>query len=303
MNKVRFQGGITKLVASKIGEKNKSKFSKFINNNLSFLAKDVSGMHIDIEVVSFSSCRDFEEQVLSILTFIKNIGIPSCWTLYSDGTHTAEQISISENAFGFLKIIQNNTYHNSLPGEIKDTLIVHKKYLLDYANKSPLGKKLLYYLNFSIKKPTIFLDSDVLFYQKASCIRNILEENVDGWFLPDAEWGNLDSRYIARTNPQHYQINSGLFFLKREIKSISVGLDFLKCMSGNYEYFSEQSVFHIILSNNNLFPLDPRVFVLNSDDQFDFSYLYSRENIAARHYTSPVRHKMWQRDWKWHLSL
>jgi hypothetical protein len=47
--------------------------------------------------------------------------------------------------------------------------------------------------------------------------------------------------------------------------------------------------------------LDPRQFIVDSADQFDLSLKYYPENIAMRHYTSPVRHKMWQNGWKWHF--
>ena len=48
--------------------------------------------------------------------------------------------------------------------------------------------------------------------------------------------------------------------------------------------------------------LDPRQFIIDSTDQFDFALKYYPESIAMRHYTSPVRHKMWQRGWQWHFK-
>jgi hypothetical protein len=121
--------------------------------------------------------------------------------------------------------------------------------------------------------------------------------------LPDDDWGCLDSRYKAKNSRELYQVNSGFFLLNRELEDVRKGLDFLNSLNGKYEYFSEQTTYHILFNDNHLMPLDPRIFVLNSDDQFDLSYILPKDKMAMRHYTGTVRHKMWQRDWKWHLSL
>ncbi|NML63653.1 hypothetical protein HHL22_00365 [Hymenobacter sp. RP-2-7] len=306
MKKFKGQSIITKKIASKIAEFNKNSFARYINdsNRLKQLYADIhNDKVIEIEIVSFSSTYDFNEQVLSILSFIKNIGIPISWTLYSDGTHTQEQINRIESAFTFLKLIKTDIIENYIRDNIKDSLIPYKNLLISYAKKLPLGKRLFLYLNYSIKYPTLFIDSDIVFYQKSQCIINLLNDSKDGWFLPDADYNNLDSRYVANTTPQHYQVNGGFFLLNKELVKVSNGLDFLKILDDKYEYFSDQTVFHIIISENNFMPLDPRIFILNSGDQFDFSYLHPKETIAIRHYTGPVRHKMWQQNWKWHLSF
>ena len=66
---------------------------------------------------------------------------------------------------------------------------------------------------------------------------------------------------------------------------------FLKELNSTYEYFSEQTVMHILSKTNNFKRLNPQDFVVDSADQFDFSYLYTPKNLAIRHYTGPVRHK------------
>jgi hypothetical protein len=142
-----------------------------------------------------------------------------------------------------------------------------------------------------------------LFYDKASIINILLSDEANGWFLPDDAWGCLDSRYKAENTTQLYQVNSGFFLLNRELVNLTKGVNFLQSLNGKYEYFSEQTTYHILFKDNNFMPLDPRIFVLNSDDQFDFSYILPRNKMAIRHYTGTVRHKMWQRDWKWQLSL
>jgi len=304
MAKIKYQGTVTKTICSQIGKRNKESFAALVDTNLLQIVKECDIKSTEIDVVSFSSNRDFYDQVLSILSFMKYVGTPNKWTLYSDGSHTDFQKELVSASFPFL-VVKSVEWQdvNEQSLEVKKRLKPYKRYLIDYVRKFPLGKKLFYYLNHEIENPTLFLDSDILFYEKAAKFDTILVEDVSGWFLPDYEWSCLDSRYKSEHSEQMYQINSGFFLLLKEIPDLTPGLEFLKSFNGDYEYFSEQTTFHILFRKNGYMPFDPRVYVLNSGDQFDFSYLYSRRRIAARHYTGPVRHKMWQRNWKWHLSL
>jgi hypothetical protein len=301
---IKYQGGVTKLIASKIAKKNKAQFADFVKQNLKDVRSKLRYTPIKINVVSLSSSADFYDQILSILSFLRYVGTPQCWTIYSDGSHTKQQIELIKSGLEFVEI-KNIDLENdeNLVQTMKPALLPYKEYLLDYARRQPMGKKLFYYLNHAVTIPTLFLDSDILFYNKADIFNVLLKEDRKGWFLPDATWGCLDSRYLSFTTKQLYQVNAGFFLLHEELGDVSPGLLFLKNCEYKYEYFSEQTIFHIIFNKLGFFPLDPRVFILNTLDQFTFSYASNRESIAMRHYTGPVRHKMWQRDWRWHLSL
>jgi hypothetical protein len=301
MKKIKGQGTLTALITSSIGRKNKSLFAKKVDSDLKSLANDVLENSISANVVSFSSSRDFYDQMLSILTFLRYVGTPLSWTIYSDGSHEESQIDLVQSAFSFIKIVKVDLYRDDLV--IKPCLQPYKKELMHYARNKPLGKKLFYYLNHKIEEPTFFLDSDVLFYKQANVLSDIINEDAVGWFLPDEGWGTLDSNYLKDARKQLYQVNSGFFLLNIEIPNLKAGLDFLKKMNFEYEYFSEQTIFHILFKENNFQPLDPRIFLLNCGDQFDFSYINDIYSIAIRHYTNPVRNKMWQNNWKWHLNI
>jgi hypothetical protein len=304
MKKIKYQGGLTKLIASKIGEKNRGEFAKHIELELPSILKGMGKKDILIEIASFSSSRDFYEQVLSILSFLRYVGVPICWTVYSDGSHNDRQINLLTSNFAFVRVVKedwvNTEKRKSL---LKPELLAYKDHLLEYARNKPLGRKVFYYLNHPIKHPTLFLDSDVLFYTKASALQLILNEEAKGWYLPDAGWGCLDSRYLKNTGEQAYQLNGGVVLVNKEFENIKDGLEFLGSLNFEYEYFTDQNIFHILSRCNSFLPLDPRIFILNSEDQFDFSYVFPRDTMALRHYTGPVRHKMWQKKWKWHLSI
>lgn len=308
MNKLPGQGGLTKKIAVAKGNVNRKKFAKKATVNLSHLVSQVSKRKtIEMEVASFSSYNDFHEQLLSVLSFIRYVGRPIKWTIYSDGSHKQEQIEQLENTFDFVKVEKGLdwTEIESLKGLCREELEPYGSYLIDYAKKFPLGKKLFYYLNHSIERPTLFIDSDILFYEHANVLKLILTEKpaANGWYMPDVSWGCLDSRYKATNTEQLYQVNSGFIFANAAFERIQESLEFFKTYNFIYEYFSEQTVYHHLLKNNSYMPLTPKTFILDSGDQFDFSYLFTPKQMAVRHYTGPVRHKMWQRNYKWHLGL
>jgi hypothetical protein len=307
MRKIVGQGKLTKFIASKIGAMHKDNFLKLIYNphTLTNIVSLVScGKEINLQVVSYSSHRDFSEQVLSILSFIRYVGTPLSWTIYSDGSHTNSEVTILKAALPFVRLVSNTVdeqYFSQI--DTKPFIKRHAEVLAHFAQNHCLGKKLLFYLNHSITEPTLFLDSDVLFYNKASIFHTIIHQEAAGWYLPDEVSGCLDSRYERNDYVDSSQINSGFLLLNKEFDTLSEGLSFVRKMNYTYEYFSEQTVFHILSKQNELTPFGSEVFILNTRDQFDFSYAYTRDKIAIRHYTGPVRHKMWQRSWKWQLSL
>ncbi|MDD3078962.1 MAG: hypothetical protein PHH37_07640 [Paludibacter sp.] len=306
MKKIKYQGGATKLIATQIAKKNKVRFIKYIQTHFESLIKQCgnSATTLNMEVVSFSSTYDFSEQVLSILSFIRYVGIPNKWVLFSDGTYVLEQEKLLLDHLPFLKIEKLNWENMScLPKDTKPELVPYETYFLDYAKQKPLGKRLFYYLNYQVERPALFIDSDILFYKQACTIFQAIGDTATGWYLPDFDWGCLDSRYKEQHQKQMYQVNGGFFLFNQNISDYSDGLDFFKSLDYKYEYFSDQNLFHILFRSNHFMPFDPRIFWLNNSDQFDFGYNKKPEEMAIRHYTGPVRHKMWQRNWKWHLSL
>lgn len=308
MKKLPGQSGLVKYIATAIGNANRKKIETKASSELINLFKKINQQElISMEVASFSSFKDYPEQLLSILSFVRYVGIPINWTIYSDGSHSPEQIAHLEKTFSFLKVVKGLNWNEiqSLRGLCKKELEPYEENLLDFAKKTPYGKKLFYYINHNIENPTLFIDSDILFYEKATVLKLLLTEKPksNGYFLADSFWGCLDSRYQAVYSEQIYQVNSGFIYANAPFQQLEDSLEFFKIYNFTYEYFSEQTFYHHLLKNNNYMPLPSKTFILDSGDQFDFSYLNKPDQIAIRHYTGPVRHKMWQKNYKWHLGL
>ena len=108
--KIKGQGKVIKYLSGKIAASNRKKFSVAINRNLdTIISKCHNGKRINIELVSFSSSRDFEEQIISILSFLKFVGEPDKWTIYSDGSHTQVN-SMILGKFPFVNLINDKSF-------------------------------------------------------------------------------------------------------------------------------------------------------------------------------------------------
>jgi hypothetical protein len=283
--KIKYQGGITKALCQKQAERNKAIFSK--NVQAIDISKNVKPNLVDFDVISFSGSAGFEDQVLSIYSFIVYAGTPLRWTIYSDGSYNDEQKQLFKKQFAFADIVEWDVYphvqNNSLLG--------------DYH----LAKKLNVIIGHPYKQQTIYVDSDVVFYKNIAQYLNsgLLSNGL--WYAPDTMWGNVDG-YFKNKVSSIYPLNSGQMILNSSLKSDDI-YEYLEGLNGNYHYFSEQSSFEYAFRKQNANLFDPRQFIIDTSDQFDFGMSYYPDNIAMRHYTTPVRHKIWQKGWKWHLGI
>lgn len=287
-SKLKYQGGATKRICMWLAFAERKKFSKLVWSgkvNISY-----SNKNPDYDIISFSGKRDFEEQVLSILSFLYYAGTPRKWTVYSDGSYSAKEKELLLEKFSFLEVKEWN--HNKK--------LDNNKLLQCYLEVCHLSKKLHVVLGHDYGRQTLYLDSDVVFYTNASAYFNsgILQQNF--WYIADAKSGVFKDPGI-NNGKEVFELNSGLLILNKEFNFREV-LDYLENLHGKFGYFSEQSSFNYAFKKQEAEVLDPNQFIVDTEDQFDFSMGFDRSKMALRHYVNPVRHKMWQKGWKWHFQ-
>lgn len=238
---------------------------------------------IPVAVYAFSCERDLPEQVASIRSFIRFVGVPDSFTVVSDGSYSTEsrhllsKISSCVNVLDLKSIVSNNLH----------------RFIYDYANQHPLGKKLATLMSIPIKKPTIYADSDILFFPGANTIINIANLiDRKPWYLPDCAFA-LDDR-LLNDSERVASVNSGFMLLKQPL-NWEMPLERLKRLAGISNYFTEQTIVHLAMHNNQALPLCSSKFIVALDDQFIYSDKYADNSIALRHYVNPVRHKIWCR--------
>jgi hypothetical protein len=164
-----------------------------------------------------------------------------------------------------------------------------------YASRHPFGQKLAVILSLPINGPTVYCDSDVLFFPGAGEAFGDLLASTDQRprYLQDCV-SAFDSRLLRSEREADRAANAGFIMLYRPL-DWSVGLGRLRTLEGSPGFFSEQTVVHLALHANDAQPLDATRYVLALDDQFDWRDRHCGNGMCMRHYVRPVRHKMWLR--------
>ena len=287
-NKIKYQGGITKLLCQKQAERSKKKFRQLVVSGAGpFQFNQSTG--IDFDVISFSGATAFEDQLLSIYSFVLYAGIPRNWIIYSDKSYTEEQKELFKKKFPFISVTDWDVYDH----------VSSNKHLSEYLQVCHLAKKVNIIVGHPYTRQTIYLDSDIVFYKNISGYLSSSLLSGGFWFAPDSMWGDLNG-YFNIKRESIYPLNSGMLILNNDFDAADV-FQYFEDIKGKYEYFSEQSSFEYAFRKQGANMLDPRQFIIDSSDQFDFAMKYYPDEIAMRHYTSPVRHKMWQKGWNWHF--
>lgn len=280
--------GLIWQVAAAMAGRHRKQFRLLLqqNSNWSFSIKPSET--VPLNVVSFSGTRDLPEQILSILSFLNSVGQPIRWTLYSDGTIEPDTRRQIENINSALEVRDWN----------QDTLL--DPLLIGYSQKHAMGKRMAAYSQHPMDGPTLFVDSDVIFYARAKHLMDTALKSARSWFLPDIPPGAFDTRYVESAQMCMYHVNGGFLLLQPAFCWTAV-LDYLRSLNGHYEYFSDQTALHVALLQQSALPLDPRRFVLSANDQFALRSSFDPHEMAARHYVAIVRHKLWQFGWRWHI--
>lgn len=277
-------GRTIRFFSESISKKNKQRFiSRFNANWLNEVSKNV-----DFKVVSFSGGKQFEDQVYSIASFIKNVGKPFSWIIYNDGSYNSIQV-------GFLEKIQNV--------QVQNIDLINSALPIKILEKQPTLKKVEILIKHQNDKNTIFTDSDILFYRNFSTLFKI--DSDRNYYLVDEGNGYFDEDFMNEYPKIDSPFNFGLIFSNSEIDMSSVVSYILeKIEAKKLGYWSDQTAFQkLVMQDENFCPLGKELFKVGGSDAFKISHCVDYNKIALRHFVGPVRHKMWQYPWKKVLGI
>lgn len=235
---------------------------------------------LPFSVVSFSSQRDLPEQVASLRSFLRHVGEPVDFTVISDGSHRPAGRRLLRLLHPCVRVVHwTAVVRHDLPRAVSR-----------YAARSPMGKKLAVELSLPVTRPTVYADSDVLFFPGAAALPEI--PGGHGWFLADCGAGYLDRRVLDGDGEADEPVNAGFFLLHRRL-DWSASLDRLAALSGEPGFHTEQTLVHLAMHASGARALDPGRYVLAVDDMFSARDVHAGRHIVLRHYTTPVRYKFW----------
>jgi hypothetical protein len=243
---------------------------------------------LDADVVCFSSQRDLPEQVASLRSLLRYAGRPRTVTVASDGSHTASSRRLLESVDRRIRVVDWAALVSQDPDRVPQRV-------WHYAAASPMGKKLAVELSLPVRHPTLYVDADVLFFPAAASLGEDLAHLVSMGtpaHLVDAEDTYLDERLLRSAEELRPPTNAGFLILPRPL-DWTFALQRLLELVDTPGFHTEQTVVHLAMRAANAEPLDPRRYVVATDDMPLYRDAHAGPALVLRHYTSPVRHKFW----------
>jgi hypothetical protein len=237
---------------------------------------------LSFDVLSYSGESTLPEQVASIRSFLTYAGRPKRFTVVSDGSYTSASIELLERIDNCVRV---QTTAPSLPSGLPEKV---QSYLANHFT----GKQLALIMSLPASRPTLYADSDVLFFPEAMQLAELARmQSVSAFYLADYQFSG-DEQLIGDTTEKENPANMGFLLLFQKL-DWSLGLERLEMLTGEPNFFTTQTVTHLCLHASGAVPLDPKKYVLQVDDQFVYRDRYAGSVIAMRHYVNPVRHKFW----------
>ena len=237
---------------------------------------------LSFDVFAYSGENTLPEQVASIRSFLIYAGRPKQFVVVSDGSYTSTSIELLEK-------IDNCVHVQKTPLPLPSGL---PKTIQSYLMSHPTGKQLALLMSLPVNGPTLYTDSDVLFFPGANELANLWPtQSVSAFYLADYQFSG-DERLILDPSEKQNPVNTGFILLLQKM-DWSRGLERLQMLNGAPNFFTNQTVTHLSMHANGAVAFDPSKFVVQVDDQFIYRDRYAGDSIAIRHYVNPVRHKFW----------
>lgn len=242
---------------------------------------------LPFEVYAYSGEAALPEQVASIRSFLRFAGRPEKFTVVSDGSYTERSIALLRALHPAVAVAQVSEW---MPANVHDVM-------RPYLSGHPTGKQLALIMSLPVDGPTLYVDSDVLFFQGAGQPHAFtFADDAPAHYLADCQL-SADERVVRDAAERENPVNTGVLFLNRKLDWALAIARFLE-LKEPPNFFTNQTLTHLAMHANGAQPLDPRKFVLQLDDQFVYPDRYAGPALALRHYVNPVRHKFWNTVWR-----
>ena len=166
------------------GKFNRSLYKAAISQIVNIPIKQTQ--QVPASIYALSCERDLPEQVASIRSFIRHVGIPETFTVVSDGSYTDSSCNLLRRIHPCVQVILlQNFLRTDLP-----------QCVLDYAQLHPMGRKLSALMSIPVNGTTIYTDSDILFFPGGIDLIDLSKSDEKySLYLPDCSM-SLDERII-----------------------------------------------------------------------------------------------------------
>ena len=240
------------------------------------------GPQVPLNVFAYSGENALPEQVASIRSFLKHVGRPNRFTVVSDGTLSGRSRDILMSLDPAISVSGSAQWlPKDLPTKIYPYLTAH-----------PTGKQLALVMSLPVDGPTLYIDSDVLFFPGAIDLIRLAESGgAPAFYLADCRL-SADERLFRSDAEKTQPVNTGVLLLFEKL-DWALGVRRFLELQGLPDFFTNQTMTHLAMHANGASPFDEKKYVLQLDDQFVYPDRYACRELALRHYVNPVRHKFW----------
>ena len=237
---------------------------------------------IALDIFSYSNEAMLPEQIASICSFLRHVGRPKSFTVVSDGSHAKCSIQLLQ------EVDPSVTVRLSIQPPVGELPEGFRRYLTTHST----GKQLALMMSLPPNGPVLYVDSDVLFFDGAvDLILRAREKNLSAYYLADCQFSG-DGRLLRDPAEEREPVNTGALLLFRKL-DWSLGINRFLELDGEPNFFTNQTLTHLVMHANGARAFDPAKYVLRLDDQFVYVDRYADAALALRHYVNPVRHKFW----------
>ena len=238
---------------------------------------------VDATVFALAGTRQVLDLLVSARSFLDNVGRPREFVVISDGTLSRYDVPRIER-------LDESVVVRSLGSLLPDDLPPE---VLRYGLSEPMGRKLALEVALPVDGPTIYTDTDIVFFPAAGELRTLLAEGGRPRYLVD-ETRSFDERLLTPDERELPPVNAGFIVLFDRL-SWDEPLARLRELDGEPGFHSEQTLMHVAIHAAGGVPLPVERYVLRADDATSFREPLVGSDAVLRHYTAPVRHKLWLR--------
>jgi hypothetical protein len=239
-----------------------------------------AGRELGCEVFAFSSRSHVPEQVASVRSFLRHAGRPRSYTIVSDGSH-------DESSRRLLRAIDPCVRVVALAEALRPDL---PPAVRRHAGGDPMAAKLALELSLPCDGPVVYADADVLFGGAGDDLARLLRDGGRPWFLPDCE-PYLDRRLLTADEAALRPVNGGFFVLFGPLEWDDALARLTRVESTVFH--TEQTLLHLAMHASGGRALDRDRYVVDTDDMRAWRSAHPQARLALRHYTTPVRHRLW----------
>lgn len=257
---------------------------------------------VAIQVFSYSGHAGLPEQVASIRSFLKHAGRPERFTVVSDGSYTSDDVKLLQRldpsivVTDFSRSGALQSAEQIRPG-VQENAAPWSQSFATYLSSHPTGKQLALIMSLPRNGPTLYVDSDVLFFPGACDLATLTDAgDTSAFYLADCQFSG-DPRLLRSPLERDLPVNTGVILLLKKL-DWSLGIDRFSQLHDAPNFFTNQTMTHLTMHANGASPFDPTKYVLQLDDQTIYPDRYASGALSLRHYVNPVRHKFWTTLWR-----